>query len=67
MSMTEQGIVFAHPHWPGVFICEKRNRPAFETKEAMHAFQQKYCPSLRVVKEGRCKFCGKHHWIGARK
>lgn len=64
MSMTEAGVIFEHPHWPGVFICAKRNRPAFETKEEMHAFQEKWCPSVRVLREGRCSHCGRWHFIG---
>jgi hypothetical protein len=64
MSMTEAGVIFEHAHWPGVFICEKRNRPAFETKEAMYAFIEKYCPSTRLIHKGKCAACGFWHFVG---
>jgi hypothetical protein len=63
MIAADPGVIFEHAHWPGVFICEKRNRPAFETKEEMNAFRERYCPGLRLIREGRCSHCGYFHFI----
>jgi hypothetical protein len=63
MITIEPGVTFAHTLWAGIVICEKRNRPAFETKEEMYAFIEKYCPGLRLLREGRCSHCGYLHFI----
>jgi hypothetical protein len=62
MSMTEAGVVFEHSLWPGLMICEKRNLPAFASRQEMAAFRERYCPSARVVREGVCKFCQRWHF-----
>lgn len=48
-------------NWPGgPKLCPVVHLPAFADKGALKAFFEKYCPSVVILRVGKCKDCG--HW-----
>lgn len=53
--------LLAPPRWPnGPQICEQENLPAFESEKEMMKFHEANGPSCKVIRKGKCGFCG--HW-----
>lgn len=50
-----------NPVWRnGPKVCSFTMLPAFETQAALRAFHKANGPSVKVLREGKCRECG--HW-----
>jgi hypothetical protein len=50
------------PRWPNApLICLKTNLPAFDSKQDMNRYFERYCPGAEIRRMGKCATCGLWH------
>jgi hypothetical protein len=57
--MSALAQIYLGPESPPV--CESYRLPSFDSKEHAFAWMARYCPGVKIIRHGRCDFCGKIH------